>query len=382
MPGLGRHALLQKLLVVFEVLLVWWQPMRTPLTPMLHTVSPTHFLQARGVQEQCGQHNIIDPLGVTCVTDSGDLMLANTILHPMAIADRASPEAGPSVEGACPAGPSGPPTDAPELPPRIDGPSSRIARKHKDLFKDADDIRRQYAEDDILDAIILLHATMRSAGLLRQCCVGPDSDPIGEFTVAGPTVSTSLAVLVPLDEQEQHLPLTDKAALHDLRLAQKFPDHASAASADDLKIAPFKVVSLFSAIEWAHCMWSRSLPTRGCKGDPVLGRYHLPVHGQDIGVSEDSPLIIFMLPSGLNDEELAGRLPALSGDARAWLGVLLNSGFHKAFLRKNNQPTRALISAIGGAPILRALQQGARDRHRGVCALPFLTPFRTCFEMF
>lgn len=128
-------------------------------------------------------------------------MLANTILHPMAIADRPSAEGGPTgVEGACPAGPSGLPTDAPKLPPRINGPNSRIAREHKILFKDADDIRRQYAEDDIIDAIVLLHATMRSARLLRASGVGPDSAPIGEFMVAGPTVSTSLAVLVPLDE--------------------------------------------------------------------------------------------------------------------------------------------------------------------------------------
>lgn len=280
----------------------------------------------------------------------------------MAIADRGDLDGSPTdAEGACQA-------DATELPPRIDGPSSRIARAHKILFRDADDLRRRHVEDDILHAIVLLHATMRSARLLRQCCVGPDSTSIGEFTVAGPTVSTSLAVLVPLDDREQQLPAPAKAALHDLRLARKFPDQADAASAHDLKIAPFKVVSLFSAIEWAHCMWSRSLPTRGCKGDPVLGRFLPPVHGEDIGATEDSPLLVLMLPPGLSDEELSRRLPALSGDALEWLSVLLHSGMHKAFLQKNNQPTRALTSAIGGAPILRVLQKGARVRHRGVCA--------------
>lgn len=335
------------------------------------------------MQEAGGQFDVSDPLRVTCVNDSGDLLLANTIFQPMAIADGPSAAVGPTgVEGACLAGPSGLRTEAPELPPRIDGLCSRITPEHKSLFKDANDLRRRYVEDEIIDAIVLLHATMRSARLLRQRCVGPDSGPIGEFTVAGPTESTSLAVLVPLDEREQRLPAADRAALHDVRLAQKFPDHAAAATADDLKIVPFKVVSLFSAIEWAHCMWSRSLPTRRRKGDPVLGRYHLPVHGADIGVSEDSPLIIFMLPSGLNAEDLARRLPALSGDARAWLAVLLNSGLHKAFLRKNNQPTRALISAIGGAPILRALQQGARDRHRGVRARRYVTPSWLCFDIY
>lgn len=303
---------------------------------------------------------------VTVITETGDLTLANAFLHPMSISDPTGAEGGPAAEAGGATGGTAPP------PPRIGGPSSRISLRDKHFVSLADEKRREFVEEAIISAVVLLHATMRSARLLHQRGVGPDSAPIGEFTYAGVNVSTSLAVLVPLDEHARQLPAADKATLHDLRLATKFPQQAIAASAHDLRIAPFLVVGLPAAIEWAHCMWSRSLPSRARRGHPVLGRYSPLVHGRDLGLCADSPIIIFMLQPDLADTDLSRRLPAHSEESREWLATVVNSGMHKAHLRANNRPSRALTSAIGGAPILRELQHSARFRHRGVRRCPNL----------
>lgn len=340
---------------------------------LAHLRTPTVgvCLQTSGGDEAWGQLISADIAEVIVISDYGDLTLADGFLHPMAIIDSPDAHAGPlGTEGPCPTQAEGVTRGAEQPPPRIGGPSSRVSHKVKRFVSLVDEKRREVVEEAIVSAVVLLHATLRSARLLQQRGMGPDSVPIDDFT-AVVNVSTSLAVLVPLDDQERRLPAADKAALHDLRLAQEFPLQADAASAHDLRIAPFKVVSLAAAIEWAHCIWSRSLPSRRCKGHPVLGRYVPLAHGEDLGLCEDSPLLIFMLQPHINEEELSRRLPAHSEDTRGWLAAVVNSGMHKAHLQKNNRPSRALTSAIGGAPVLRELQKCTRFRHRGVrcCAI-------------
>ena len=181
-------------------------------------------LQAWRGDEARGLPGVTQPVDVTFISETGELMLSNEFLHPMAIADQSDADAGPSRrEGPRVIGCAELTAAAAQLPPRIDGPSSRMPLECKRLFNLADGMRRQFVEEVVVFAVMLLHATMQSARLLRQRGVGPESTPIGEFTMAGPNVSTSLAVLVPLNDREQRLPAADKAALHDLRLAKEFP---------------------------------------------------------------------------------------------------------------------------------------------------------------